>query len=80
MWNLQLSSNAHILDNVHDIMSSAAAQFTLSQFEHLTALIRDTWQGSNDRIREKLLELIGKLGREATQMKSTQAILLVRYW
>ncbi len=61
MWRLQLSSNAHVRENIHDIIASAAAQFTLSQFEHLTALIKDTWQGSSDRIREKLLELIGKL-------------------
>ena len=32
-------------------------------------------QESNDRIRERLLELIGKLGREANAIKSTQAIL-----
>ena len=77
MWALQKtkSGNAHVVENVHDIISGAAAQFDAGQFEHLTVLIKDTWQESNDRIRERLLELIGKLGREANAIKSTQAIL-----
>ena len=77
MWALQKtnSANAHVVENVHDIISGAAAQFDAGQFEHLTVLIKDTWQESNDRIRERLLELIGKLGREANAIKSTQAIL-----
>ena len=64
MWSLQKtkSGNAHVVENVYDIISSAAAQFDAGQFEHLTVLIKETWQESNDRIRERLLELIGKLG------------------
>ena len=75
MWHLQESANAHVMDNVYAIMASAAAQFNLSQFEHLTSLIRETWAKSNDRVRENLLILIGQIGKEATQFKSTQAIL-----
>ena len=75
MWHLQESANAHVVDNVYAIMASAAAQFNLSQFEHLTSLSRETWTKSNDRVRENLLILIGQIGKEATQFKSTQAIL-----
>ena len=48
MWALQKtkSGNAHVVENVHDIISGAAAQFDAGQFEHLTVLIKDTWQVS----------------------------------
>ncbi|TRY69996.1 hypothetical protein TCAL_02811 [Tigriopus californicus] len=77
MWKLQESSNAHVTDNIYAIMSGAAAKFNMSQFDHLTALIKETWQNATDRVREKLLVLIGQIGKEATQSKSTRAILEV---
>ena len=48
MWALQKtkSGNAHVVENVYDIISGAAAQFDAGQFEHLTVLIKDTWQVS----------------------------------
>lgn len=76
MWRLQDSANAHVVENVHAIMAGASAKFSLSQLEHLTGLIRESWESkTNDRAREKLLGLIGQIGKEATQSKSTQAIL-----
>ena len=72
MWNLQDSPNSHVMDNVYAIMAGAAAKFSLAQFEHLTGLIKEKWSTSNDRVREKLLALIGQIGREAKQIKSTQ--------
>lgn len=74
MWRLQESSN-DVMENIYAIMSGAAGKFSLDQFEHMTMLIRQSWKTSNDRIREKLLILIGQLGKEATQTKATQAIL-----
>ena len=72
MWNLQDSPNSHVMENVYSIMAGAAAKFSLLQFEHLTGLIKEKWSTSNDRVREKLLALIGQIGREAKQIKSTQ--------
>ena len=48
MWSLQKtkSGNAHVVENVYDIISGAAAQFDAGQFEHLTVLIKETWQAS----------------------------------
>eukprot|EP00095_Tigriopus_kingsejongensis_P003305 maker-scaffold355_size198070-snap-gene-0.39 protein:Tk03305 transcript:maker-scaffold355_size198070-snap-gene-0.39-mRNA-1 annotation:"ubiquitin carboxyl-terminal hydrolase 24 isoform x8" len=77
MWKLQESANAHVTDNIYAIMSGAATKFNISQFEHLTALIKDTWKNATDRVREKLLVLIGQIGKGATQTKSTQTILEV---
>ena len=74
MWNLQETS-PNVMDNVYSIMSGAANKFSLAQFEHLTSLIKEKWEISNDRIREKLLALIGQIGKEAKQIKSTQTIL-----
>lgn len=75
MWQLQDSANAHTADNIHGMFAGAAAKFSLSQFELMTKLIKETWEKANDRVREKLLVLIGQIGKEANQMKSTQAIL-----
>ena len=75
MWNLQDSPNSHVMDNIFNIMAGAASKFSLSQFEHITGLIKEKWSKSNDRLREKLLVLTGQIGREAKQNKSTQAIL-----
>ena len=49
MWSLQKtkSGNAHVVENVYDIISGAAAQFDAGQFEHLTVLIKETWQASS---------------------------------
>jgi ubiquitin carboxyl-terminal hydrolase 9/24 len=76
MWQLQDSSpNSQIMENVYAIMASAASKFNLNQFEHLTTLIKKKWEASNDRVREKLLVLIGQIGREAKQTESIQATL-----
>lgn len=76
IWHLHdASSNSQIMENVHTIMASAASKFNLEQYEYLTSLIKTKWEASNDRVREKLLVLIGQIGREAKQTKSVQATL-----
>ena len=71
------AGNAHVTDNVYGIMAGAAAKFNAEQFDHLPTLIRRAWERSNDRVREKLPALIGRIGKEANtgSPKSTQAIL-----
>ena len=63
------------MDNIFNIIAGAASKFSLNQIEHITGLIKEKWSKSNDRLREKLLVLTGQIGREAKQIKSTQAIL-----
>ena len=58
-------------DNVYGIIAAAASKFSLAQFELLNKLIKVKWQESNDRIREKLLQLIGQIGKEAVSMNLT---------
>ena len=63
---------------MYGIIAAAASKFSLAQFELLNKLIKVKWQESNDRIREKLLQLIGQISKEAVnskQVKPVQAIL-----
>ncbi len=79
MWRLaESASNAHVADNVYGMMAASGAKLTLSQFEHLTCLVKETWEKtgpSGGRAKERLLGLVGKVGKEANMMKSTQVIL-----
>eukprot|EP00090_Calanus_glacialis_P047045 TRINITY_DN9530_c0_g1_i3.p1 TRINITY_DN9530_c0_g1~~TRINITY_DN9530_c0_g1_i3.p1 ORF type:complete len:2633 (-),score=502.34 TRINITY_DN9530_c0_g1_i3:271-7929(-) len=78
IWNLGEGENSHVQDNVYGIIAAAASKFSLAQFELLNKLIKGKWLESNDRIREKLLQLIGQIGKEAVnskQVKPVQAIL-----
>ncbi len=60
-------------DNVYGMMASASSKLNLKQFEHLTGLIRETWEkAAGDRLRERLLVLVGRIGKEAGQMKAKQ--------
>ena len=63
------------MENIHTILASTASRFSLEQYEHLSTLIKQKWETANDRVREKLLHLIGQIGREARQTKSIQATL-----
>ena len=72
-FHTQDSPNSHVMDNIFNIIAGAASKFSLNQIEHITGLIKEKWSKSNDRLREKLLVLTGQIGREAKQVKSTQA-------
>ena len=58
-------------------MATAASKLNLELYEHLTSLIKKKWEISEGRVREKLLRLIGQIGREAKQAKSIEATLQV---
>jgi ubiquitin carboxyl-terminal hydrolase 9/24 len=75
IWSLQDSANLHVVDNVYGILAGAVAKFSLAQIEHLTQLTDQTWQKVNDSTKDKLLNMIGRVGREATQFKASQAVL-----
>ena len=61
--------NSHVMENVYGIMAAAAGKFSLTQFELLNKLIKEKWSQANDSIREKLLQLIGQIGKEAISAK-----------
>ena len=74
---LDTSTNSQIIENVHSILATAASKLNLELYEHLTSLIKKKWEVSEGRVREKLLRLIGQIGREAKQAKSIEATLQV---
>ena len=62
---------------MHSIIAAAASKFSHTQFDLLNKLIKDKWLESNDRIREKLLLLIGQIGKEAVNSKQ---VILASHW
>jgi hypothetical protein len=58
-------------------LATAASKLNLELYEHLTTLIKKKWEISEGRVREKLLRLIGLIGREAKSSKSIEATLAV---
>ena len=77
MTEIVLLQGENVQDNVHSIIAAAASKFSHTQFELLNKLIKDKWLESNDRIREKLLLLIGQIGKEAVNSKQ---VILASHW
>ncbi|XP_060555692.1 ubiquitin carboxyl-terminal hydrolase 24-like isoform X1 [Ruditapes philippinarum] len=75
IWKMQLSQTNNVIDNIHSIIAAAAVKFDPNQLEHLLLLIQKKWQEENDKSREKLLSLIGKIGRDAKIPKTTNQVL-----
>ncbi|XP_038074652.1 ubiquitin carboxyl-terminal hydrolase 24-like isoform X2 [Patiria miniata] len=75
IWNMQNDQPLTVVENIHSIMSAVAVKFSTEQLEHLFCLIQKAWTNENDRIQEKLLSLIGRIGREARNAKTTSKVL-----
>ncbi|KAB7497643.1 hypothetical protein Anas_01167, partial [Armadillidium nasatum] len=75
IWNLCDKTSPHVVDNIHRIMIAAATRFNPRQFDHLLKLIRKSWEFGNDRLREKLLSLIGKIGQDSRYGRTTEKML-----
>lgn len=82
IWNLGEDENSHVMDNVHGVLAAASGKFSLAQFDLLNRLIREKWHGSGDRIREKLIRLVGHIGKEGVNTKATKpaAAILQILW
>ncbi|XP_015755638.1 PREDICTED: ubiquitin carboxyl-terminal hydrolase 24-like [Acropora digitifera] len=63
------------VDNIHNILSTAAVRFNSNQLEHLFVLIQQSWGAESDRMKEKLLVLIGRIGKEARVGKIPTKVL-----
>lgn len=75
IWKMQLRQTNNVTDNIHSIIAAAAVKFDHTLLDHLFLLIHMKWQEDNDKMREKLLSLIGKIGRDAREVKSTTRVL-----
>ncbi|KAK4305331.1 hypothetical protein Pmani_022773 [Petrolisthes manimaculis] len=75
IWHMAEKASPHVVDNIHRIMAAAARRFNPHQFEHLLGLVRKTWDGGNDRLREKLLTFIGKIGQDSRLGRTAEKML-----
>ncbi|KAH9492249.1 Ubiquitin carboxyl-terminal hydrolase 24 [Bulinus truncatus] len=75
IWKMQNGQTNNVIDNIHSIIAAAAVKFEFNQLEHLFLLIQKKWQDDNDRTRDKLLTLIGKIGKDAKVSKTTTKVL-----
>ncbi|XP_043941443.1 ubiquitin carboxyl-terminal hydrolase 24 [Protopterus annectens] len=77
IWRIQAGQSSTVIENIHTIIAAAAVKFNSEQLSHLFFLIQKTWEIENDRVRQKLLSLIGRIGREARFESTTGKVLEV---
>ncbi|XP_063403289.1 ubiquitin carboxyl-terminal hydrolase 24-like [Mytilus trossulus] len=75
IWKMQIGQTNNVIDNMHTIIAAAAVKFDSVQLESLFLLIQKKWQEESDRMREKLLSLIGRIGRDGREPKTTTRVL-----
>eukprot|EP00731_Ephydatia_muelleri_P019119 Em0011g1159a len=77
IWVMQADKNPVQVENVHGILAAAASRFPPALLDHLFQLIQKSWETASDRYREKLIDLIGKIGKDDRQGKTASKILEV---
>uniref|UniRef100_A0A4W5NHA6 Ubiquitin carboxyl-terminal hydrolase 24 n=1 Tax=Hucho hucho TaxID=62062 RepID=A0A4W5NHA6_9TELE len=77
IWMIQAGQSSTVIENIHTIMAAAAVKFNIDQLSHLFVLIQKSWEVESDRVRQKLLSLIGRIGREARSEATTGKVLEV---
>ncbi|KAG7487731.1 hypothetical protein MATL_G00026610 [Megalops atlanticus] len=77
IWRIQAGQSSTVIENIHTIIAAAAAKFNFDQLSHLFVLIQKSWEVESDRVRQKLLSLIGRIGREARSEATTGKVLEV---
>uniref|UniRef100_A0A8C1F1V4 Ubiquitin carboxyl-terminal hydrolase 24 n=1 Tax=Cyprinus carpio carpio TaxID=630221 RepID=A0A8C1F1V4_CYPCA len=77
IWKIQAGQSSTVIENIHTIIAAAAVKFNFDQLSHLFVLIQKSWEVESDRVRQKLLSLIGRIGREARSEATTGKVLEV---
>ncbi|KAM4720758.1 ubiquitin carboxyl-terminal hydrolase 24 [Rhinophrynus dorsalis] len=77
IWRIQSGQSSTVIENIHTIIAAAAVKFNSDQLNHLFVLIQKSWETETDRVRQKLLSLIGRIGREARNETTTAKVLEV---
>lgn len=63
-----------MVDNIHGIFSAAASQFSLEQFSAFTQLITENWLGEKEEMKEKLITLLGLIGKDTKNNELAQKV------
>ncbi|RXM30563.1 Ubiquitin carboxyl-terminal hydrolase 24 [Acipenser ruthenus] len=77
IWRIQAGQSSTVIENIHTIIAAAAVKFNFDQLSHLFVLIQKSWEMESDRVRQKLLSLIGRIGRETRSEATTGKVLEV---
>ncbi|XP_066548268.1 ubiquitin carboxyl-terminal hydrolase 24 isoform X3 [Amia ocellicauda] len=77
IWRIQSGQSSTVIENIHTIVAAAAVKFNFDQLSHLFVLIQKSWEVESDRVRQKLLSLIGRIGRESRSEATTGKVLEV---
>jgi len=59
-----LDQNSNVIDNIHGIFAAAASHFSVEQFSQFSKLITVNWMSETESMKEKLLKLLGRIGRD----------------
>ena len=62
-----------MVENIHRLLSSAAFKFGREAFEHLLKLVAKSWKRDRDRAKERLVQFLGRVGREVVREKPRYA-------
>ncbi|XP_065904481.1 ubiquitin carboxyl-terminal hydrolase 24-like isoform X2 [Dysidea avara] len=75
IWEMQVDKNPVQVDNIHSILTFAAFRFSAQQVDHLFQLIQQSWESASDHYREKLVDFLGKIGKDDHQGNTAKKIL-----
>lgn len=64
IWAAQSGKHSTIVQNVHDLLTKLAWDFSPEQLDHLFELFKTSWEGAKKKQRETLLELIRRLAED----------------
>ncbi|UJR13683.1 hypothetical protein I4U23_000695 [Adineta vaga] len=78
IWKMQHGRSLVAVDHLFTLIASAAAKFNLEQLNHLIGLIYNSWKTETILIQEKLIDLLGAIGREC--QKDSAARVLEILW
>ncbi|CAF0908766.1 unnamed protein product [Adineta steineri] len=78
IWKMQHGRSLVAVDHLFTLIASAAAKFNLQQLDYLIEFIYDSWKIETILIQEKLIELLGAIGREC--QKESAARVLEILW
>lgn len=62
------------VENIHNVLAAGAPRFTPRHLDRLFQLIQQSWENASDRYRERLLHLIGKIGRDDRTGKTANKV------
>ncbi|CAG0887292.1 unnamed protein product [Darwinula stevensoni] len=75
MWKLQDAGNSHTVENLHAVLAGAVSRLSPKHIQCLTSLIHKSWTTGEDRARERLITLIGRMGREVKESQPMEEFL-----